>query len=210
MVPFERVCECCGKAFLVKSHLLQRFCTLKCQQRGSGFVHADKERACKQCGVSFSPYDYRNIFCSRECLGRNFKGLPPFKKERPCGECGKIFTSTESKQHFCSKKCRCKFYFKEHHEEYSAYRDRRRARKAGAQGSYTASEFELICKKQSGKCAHCKKKCKLTMDHIMPLAAGGTNYAFNLQGLCLKCNLSKNDKILPYAHPSLFDNPAPV
>lgn len=92
-----------------------------------------------------------------------------------------------------------------HPEACRVIKHRRRAKEANAMGSFTAREFDLICKKQRGKCAHCKKKRKLEADHIMPISRGGSNFAFNLQGLCRICNAEKHAKIMDYALPSLFD-----
>ena len=44
------------------------------------------------------------------------------------------------------------------------------------------------------KCNHCKKKKiseELEIDHIIPLANGGTNDYSNLQPLCIECHLKK-------------------
>jgi 5-methylcytosine-specific restriction endonuclease McrA len=79
-----------------------------------------------------------------------------------------------------------------------------RARKASAEGSFTKSEWEAIKKKQGGKCAHCKQKKKLTIDHIRPLKRGGSNYAINLQGLCGSCNSRKRDSLDAITPQSLF------
>ena len=40
-------------------------------------------------------------------------------------------------------------------------------------------------------CAHCGVTENLTIDHIIPLAKGGTNDLDNLQPLCKSCNSSK-------------------
>lgn len=80
-----------------------------------------------------------------------------------------------------------------------------RARRRGAVGAFTAEEWQAIVKRQNGKCLHCREKKKLEKDHIMPLNRGGCNFAFNIQGLCKKCNLKKTDKILEGVHYSLFD-----
>lgn len=72
----------------------------------------------------------------------------------------------------------------------------RRSRKKNAGGQYTPNDISEIKKLQSGKCAYCKVKLtkKLHVDHIMPLARGGTNERRNLQLLCAHCNLSKWSK----------------
>lgn len=40
-------------------------------------------------------------------------------------------------------------------------------------------------------CAHCGATTALELDHIVPLAAGGTNHPTNLQALCHTCHLAK-------------------
>ena len=49
---------------------------------------------------------------------------------------------------------------------------------------------------QKGKCACCKKPLgsNYHMDHIMPLALGGTNTNDNIQLLRARCNLQKQAK----------------
>lgn len=50
---------------------------------------------------------------------------------------------------------------------------------------------------QNSKCACCKgdlKKSKPHIDHVMPIALGGSNTDENVQILCARCNQSKNAK----------------
>jgi 5-methylcytosine-specific restriction endonuclease McrA len=70
----------------------------------------------------------------------------------------------------------------------------RRARKRGADGSYTRHDVAKIAAAQKGRCAVCKKRAKLTIDHIVPLSKGGSNWPSNLQMTCMSCNCRKNDK----------------
>lgn len=79
---------------------------------------------------------------------------------------------------------------------------RRRARFLQAEGSHTTADLKAILVAQSHKCAYCRidlRKAKRHLDHIMPLALGGTNDRRNLQYLCAGCNLSKGA-----AHPIAF------
>jgi 5-methylcytosine-specific restriction endonuclease McrA len=72
----------------------------------------------------------------------------------------------------------------------------RRARKAASEGSYTPSDIADIRRMQKDKCAYCKVKLKGRghIDHIIPLARGGTNYRSNLQLTCRSCNCRKHAK----------------
>lgn len=71
---------------------------------------------------------------------------------------------------------------------------KRRARLAGVEGSYKASDVEFMIKEQDGFCNGCCAGLELTgyhVDHIVPISRGGSNWPTNLQLLCPTCNLSK-------------------
>jgi 5-methylcytosine-specific restriction endonuclease McrA len=74
------------------------------------------------------------------------------------------------------------------------FKHTRRARERNAGGVWTAEDIDRIGRAQKGKCASCGKRIKkhFHVDHIQPLAKGGTNWPNNLQLLCPPCNLSKN------------------
>jgi 5-methylcytosine-specific restriction protein A len=50
-------------------------------------------------------------------------------------------------------------------------------------------------KYQCQSCGKTSGEAQLSVDHIIPLARGGTNDISNLQTLCLTCNQRKTDKI---------------
>lgn len=68
-------------------------------------------------------------------------------------------------------------------------------RRKKALGSHTLQEWLDLCKKHNNKCAYCKKDCKLTEDHIIPLSKGGSNNIENIQPLCVSCNSKKGNKL---------------
>ena len=76
--------------------------------------------------------------------------------------------------------------------------DKRRALEYNAEGSHTAQEVKSLLEVQNYKCLNCKccikERSSRHLDHIMPLALGGSNYITNLQWLCKSCNMSKNAK----------------
>jgi len=49
----------------------------------------------------------------------------------------------------------------------------------------------LVFEQHDSVCQHCGATENLTVDHIVPLAKGGTNELDNLQPLCKSCNSSK-------------------
>lgn len=57
---------------------------------------------------------------------------------------------------------------------------------------------QQLYERQNGRCAYCgeKKRIRLmTIDHIVPLAHGGTDKIKNLQCTCKKCNYLKGEMI---------------
>lgn len=52
---------------------------------------------------------------------------------------------------------------------------------------------ENVYKRDCYKCLECGAKDNLTVDHIVPLSRGGTNYFANLQTLCKNCNSKKGN-----------------
>lgn len=78
---------------------------------------------------------------------------------------------------------------------------RRRAKKRGNGGSYTMAEWHELCRQYDNHCAYpgCETT-DLTVDHVIPLAKGGSNDISNIQPLCPHHNFSKGDKIIDYRH----------
>ncbi len=82
--------------------------------------------------------------------------------------------------------------------------ERRRAIKKKAKGSFSFEEWLELKKKFNYTCPMCgqrepfvNQRCQfLTIDHIIPLNWGGTNYINNIQPLCLKCNSKKHTQII--------------
>lgn len=71
-----------------------------------------------------------------------------------------------------------------------------RAKRANAEGHFTTNDVVVIFERQKGKCANCRISVRRNrhVDHIQPLAKGGTNSPRNLQILCPPCNHRKHAK----------------
>lgn len=86
-----------------------------------------------------------------------------------------------------------------------ARHNRRRARLRKATGSFTAWDWLRIIRKYQNRCVACLSlDKKLTADHVVPLAVGGSNDASNIQPLCGSCNSSKHIKVIDY-RPDFLD-----
>ena len=77
-------------------------------------------------------------------------------------------------------------------EKHRQQNKKRRARKKG-NGIFTVTQRDLrqLLNRQQGHCAWCDISENLHLDHIIPIARGGTHGIGNFQYLCQNHNLSK-------------------
>lgn len=187
------VCTFCSTPFLKLTTEIKRrggrpFCSHRC--------YAQSNRG--ENNAAWNPATYINIHCSG-CKVFFKQPLRQFKR---------------AKNHYCSAVCyrKCavgavKYNWKGgfkaaqvryHHNHIERSRERvnrNRARRRGAPGSFTREEWEARKKEFNYRCAHCCKLQPLTMDHIIPVTKGGTNYINNIQPLCRPCNTKKWNKL---------------
>lgn len=84
-------------------------------------------------------------------------------------------------------------------DKVNAANQRRRAKLRGVGGAYTAAEWQALCRYYKNCCLACgRNDVKLTADHVIPLAQGGSNDISNIQPLCLSCNSHKSNHHIDY------------
>jgi len=74
-----------------------------------------------------------------------------------------------------------------------------RARRLAAPGHFTKREWNVLVRSHGHKCARCRKSRKLTVDHIVPLSKGGSNWISNIQPLCKSCNSAKGARLIEHS-----------
>jgi 5-methylcytosine-specific restriction endonuclease McrA len=74
-------------------------------------------------------------------------------------------------------------------------RYRERARRAPGLSQYGIHALLATWKQQRRACTYCPSLAT-SVDHVIPLALGGTNYEGNLTPACGPCNRRKNDDLL--------------
>ncbi len=78
-------------------------------------------------------------------------------------------------------------------------RRKRRAAKHASPGSFTAEEFEALCRSYGIRCLACgDTEAALEADHVVPLTRGGSDDIGNIQPLCVSCNRKKFVSIIDY------------
>lgn len=74
----------------------------------------------------------------------------------------------------------------------------RRARIRGNGGKYTASQWQELVAMYDHRCLRCGVQGRMTVDHVVSIAEGGTNTIQNIQPLCLSCNQRKWTRTVDY------------
>lgn len=76
-------------------------------------------------------------------------------------------------------------------------RSQHKRRAAGLKGGLSMGITKKLMALQRARCANCRtslRRIKFHLDHVMPLALGGTNIDSNIQLLCQPCNQTKHAK----------------
>ena len=205
-------CQKCNREYSVKAYRANesKYCSFECYTKTRPIDY----KICKKCGGR--KYGHKSIVC-RSCFKIPVKPRPRKNKERKeglkrvCEKCHEIFF-IESWQEgkFCSRECQNKYYSssnsklfkhgKSKTKDYCNMRGHRyRAKKKSNGGDYTLKEWQKLKKIFKYTCPFCFRKepgIKLTVDHILPISLGGTNYITNIQPLCHSCNSGKRDRAI--------------
>jgi hypothetical protein len=149
-------------------------------------------RSCDWCNSTFTTTDKRKMFCARACKDRAKKeavkqALEASKPVRSCRHCGvSMPQAMRADAAYCSESCNT-----------AAHSQTRKAsRKIGAR--QLRIDRAYIIERDGGRCHLCgayPEGRALTIDHVMPLARGGTHTSENLRVACLSCNCSKRDRV---------------
>lgn len=217
-------CLNCGKEYNPKSKERNKFCSRECaykyktknkktsQKKGTAAVLT---KTCKTCGKGFETKSKAKIECG-ECIyeraktraTERCKALAREKYNREvkpiqCHHCGKEFIPPLNPRwrtmRFCSTECG-----KKHAKYMRRYRQRMNG-ESDVSPSYYAGRYEVV-KEHGWVCGICGEQISrelkypdpmsLSIDHIMPLAKGGTHAMENLQPAHLICNSLKRDLVV--------------
>ena len=85
-------------------------------------------------------------------------------------------------------------------EKGKALSRRQHAQRKGAilstESPLTAADWLQILKAHKYRCYYCKKKKKLTMDHVIPLSKSGQHTKTNVVPACSRCNSVKHNRMI--------------
>lgn len=149
----------------------------------------------------------------RYCRGHNNSHMPPTSYRRgdtkECKGCGRNLDVSRFTRHSATRDglfARCKdcisqqskVWRENNRDIVSAQTQNRRAYMQSKGGQVSAQQWRSILKLFDGKCAKCGASDNIHMDHVVPLAKGGSHSVDNVQPLCATCNLRKHTKIEDY------------
>lgn len=89
-------------------------------------------------------------------------------------------------------------WIQKHPESAVARKHRRRSHKRNNGGTFTGKQWVALKALYGGYCLRCGIRESLSADHVIPLAAGGSNDITNIQPLCLNCNRRKRTQTIDY------------
>ena len=112
----------------------------------------------------------------------------------PAKKCAKAWARKNKRRKIATDKA----WVKANHDKVRSYQHKHRTAVRGNGGSFTAAEWNALCKQYRHKCLRCNKRRKLTADHVIPVSKGGSSDMSNIQPLCGPCNSSKGAKTTDY------------
>lgn len=129
---------------------------------------------------------------------RRARPTVPTLKALTCGWCGEEFFRPRDRYRYCSIVCFARADGARRrllHDHVPTSRDSRAARDSAAPG---LSRTKLLARWRARHtlCAYCRVMPADTVDHVVPLILGGTNFEGNLVPACRRCNSSKADRLL--------------
>lgn len=209
-----RVCDWCGSTFRVneRGDRRKRFCCAECR---SEFYNEARRREtakrqletvllCKQCGDEFySEGTLARRYCSDRCRSA-------WWRENPTGEC-----STDGCNRPLCARGLCKMHYKRRARELGMMKpepwdDRRRENYQKRRALKRGADAELIDNakvfdRDGWMCGICAEAVdpelkwpdpmSVSLDHVVPLAKGGSHTYDNVQCAHLRCNIQKSDSV---------------
>ena len=161
------------------------------QKTDAGRAYKKKWGIDNQEQESIRSRDWREA--NRERHAANNKAWREANPERGKGYCKKHYDANPELRRECTKT-----WQRANPDAVRAISRARRARKRGAEGFHTQEDITKLLDQQNKECL-CGVSFDLidyTVDHIVPLSRGGSNWPDNLQLLCQSCNDSKGTKLV--------------
>lgn len=144
------------------------------------------KKICKACKQNLPVSQFGNLKRSRDGLNAM------------CKQCNAAYYRDYYANHAEKHLERTNGWRKNNKDAARAIKRNRQARERNGVGRVTLAEWEEVLSRFDGKCAKCGSDRNIEMDHVIPLARGGTHAPDNIQPLCSLCNRRKSVKTEDY------------
>ena len=215
--PASHVCEVCGMLYR-RSYPRQRTCGRKCGAVINPMVGPDRPRrvgclrpprrlqspppqpkppyvgSCRNCGETFTSAHHRAC-CSRRCADKDYNSRR--RVNTACGTCACGVELPARNRHKCDG---CLVTARADRKR----RERQRVRRIKRGVAVEAYTLRDIAERDRYRCGLCKRRVPMdrrvphpkaaTIDHVVPLAAGGDDTKANVQLAHFMCNCLKSDR----------------
>lgn len=207
---YEHTCEACGKSWTSRNPVA-RFCSGTCANSVRTWV-----RTCRLCDAQWTAKAPTDLYCSQDCRGiaaRAFRSqvaiCPGFRERRwlaltilrPlrkrwyagfCAECGTPFVHDQPQTITCTAACSRRWYgrfgkAKRRAVKKSAFVENVSRRKVFERDHWICQ----LCRKPVARTKAVPHPKAPVLDHIIPLAVGGTHEPSNVQCAHYLCNSLK-------------------
>lgn len=210
-------------------------CNMRARRAGTLLSFTSPDATCRFCGTLFAEGSRSGKwFCSTGCQKDDLRRRRALRRvervgERTCASCYEpVPIQRRSDARHCSVNCQQSDWYEangdhararqrkwagSHRELRNEYQHRRESRKRGIPNE--PIQLALVWERDAGMCWICSRPVDLdakfpaplsrSLDHVIPLAKGGTHTFGNVATAHLRCNISKKDKLLAYL-PGWFDD----
>lgn len=200
--PQTIACYWCGLRFRKKRDRI-KYCSMDCQYAARRKAPASRVHyfTCLHCAKLQTARRAGRKYCNKEC---NWRHLYPstLVKPRParCRDCGKTYNQEHGNNLRCAPCAAARS-----DAIRGAVKARRRSRER-SNGPWEAIDRRSIYERDNWRCYLCGQRVSTTaptsdplaptLDHVTPLALGGTHTADNLRLACRACNTAKGASFL--------------
>lgn len=205
----KQVCDYCNSEY--KGYKLTTHCTVECKRKdfnSKRSIIINRSKCCG-CGVVMIG-GRRRDYCSKQCNRRHHyenNRINYVSQVRThsikCVECGKHKEVTYKRKKYCTDECKRKYQWRRKDAK------RRFAIRTNGKVDWDIS-IERLIKRDGMKCYLCgddvikhdntNHELYPSIEHVMPVAKGGTHTWDNVRLAHRKCNWEKSDKIITQGH----------
>lgn len=156
-----------------------------------------KIRLCKHCKKDISHRGGRALWCNLSCREKAVHAADPSRARE---KVAKWRTANPEKNRANLDRWREANRLRYLDQTRKAQQKRRAWKLECGGDGISARAWHRLLVRYGGCCAYCGKppesECRLTQEHIIPLARGGRHAEGNILPVCGWCNTSKNDRLL--------------